>query len=259
MIQVLNIRKIGEQTIDGFIHFLSPYRLLCNSLKNISALKIGPARNVFYRQVYFTGIESLKTISVIACLIGIVIITQTMNITGLDAALTGKVLVWMVVRELGPLLTAIIVIARSCAAVAAELGSMKINGEIDGLKVMGISPLKYLVVPRITGITISMLVLAVYFQIISILGGLFLSSMLMGTPFFQHARTTFEVLNISEIGISVLKIFIFGLVVSAVSCYRGLLVNLSITEIPQATTLAVMQSLFSVFILDGLITLASYL
>ncbi len=259
MAQVLNIRKIGEYSINAFTHFAAPYRLLYDCLRHIMSLKVHPSRTVLYRQIYFTGIESLKTVSIIACLVGIVIITQAMNIGGLNAALTGKILLWMVVRELGPLLTAVIVIARSGTATAAELGSMKINGEIDNLKVMGISPLNYLIVPRVAGITVSMVTLTVYFQIVCVIGGLFVSSVIMGTPFLQHAQTMFGALTVFEVGLSLLRSLVFGLVISAVSCYRGLMVKLSITEIPRATTAAVMQSLFSIFIFDGLITLISYL
>lgn len=259
MAQVVNIQKIGGYSINAFTHFAAPCRLLYDCLRHITSLKIYPARTVFYRQIYFTGIESLKTVSIIACLVGIVIITQAMNIAGLNAALTGKILIWMVVRELGPLLTAVIVIARSGTAIAAELGSMNINGEMDSLKVMGISPLNYLIVPRVMGLTASMFTLTVYFQIVCVIGGLFVSSVIMGTPFLQHAQTMFGALNVFEVGISVLKSVAFGLVISAVSCYWGLGVKSSITEIPQATTMAVMQSLFSVFIFDGLITIISYL
>jgi len=259
MIHALNIQKVGEYTINAFTHFAAPYRLLYNSLRRISSLKIPPARTIFYRQIYFTGIQALKTVSIIACLIGIVITTQTTSITGLNAALTGKILIWTVVRELGPLLTVIIIIARSGAALTVELGSMKINGEIDGLKVMGISPLNYLIVPRVAGITVSVLILTVYFQIVSVIGGLFVSSLLTGTSFFQHARVVFSALNLFEIGISASKSIVFGLVISVIACYQGLRVKSSINEIPQATTIAVMHSLFSVFMCDGLITLVSYL
>lgn len=259
VIQPLNVQKIGERTINTVAHFTAPYRLGYNALTHTASLKVTPVRTILYKQIYFTGIEALKTVSIIAGLIGIVIITQTASIAGLNSALVGKILIWTVVRELGPLLTAIIIIARSGSAIAAELGFMKVNGEIDSLKVMGISPLNYLIVPRVIGITVSVLILSVYFQIFSIMGGLFLSSLFTGTSFYQYARTIFSALNLFEVSISLLKSLVFGLIISAVSCYQGLRVKSAITEVPQATTVAVMQSLFSVFIFDGLITLISFL
>ncbi|MEW6213743.1 MAG: ABC transporter permease [Nitrospirota bacterium] len=258
MIQIINIQRIGENIINAIRHSKGSYELFLNSIKNISALKVVPVRAVIYRQIYFTGIEALSKIATIGALIGIVIITQVTNIVGLNALLTGKILLWTVVRELGPLFAAIIIIARSCTAVASELGSMKVNREVDSLRIMGIDPLDYLIVPRIIGITVSVFILTFYFQIIAIAGGLALSSIFIDIPFLQHLRGIFSALSLFEIGVSLLKSTVFGMVISTVACYHGFRVQLSITEIPQATTIAVMQSLFLVFIFDGIITIISF-
>jgi phospholipid/cholesterol/gamma-HCH transport system permease protein len=259
MARSLNIQRIGEIAIDSAVSLPGPCRLLSDSLRHIANLKIVPTRMVFYKQIYFTGIQALKIISVIAALIGIVIITQVASLAGLNSALIGKILIWTVVRELGPLLTVIIVIARSCTAMSSELGTMKIGGEIDSLGLMGISPLHYLVVPRVAGTTVSLLVLTLYFQIIAVTGGVVATSMLMDASFLQQMRAIFSELSPFEIAIPALKSVVFGLAVSSISCYHGLRVKSSITEIPQVTTVAVMQSLFSVFLLDGAITVATYL
>jgi phospholipid/cholesterol/gamma-HCH transport system permease protein len=216
-------------------------------------------RSVFYRQLYFSGIEALSKIALIGVLIGIVIITQVMNIVGSNAVLTGKILLWTVVREFGPLLAAIIIIARSCSAIASELGSMKINREVESLRIMGIDPLRYLIIPRIAGITTSVFILTFYFQITAIAGGLALSAIFMDIPFFQHLRGIFSALSLFEIVASLLKSAVFGLAISIVSCYHGFGVKASITEIPQASTRAVMQSLFLVFVSDGIITIIFFL
>ena len=258
MARFFNIQKIGETAIDAAVRLTGPYSLLYKCLRNIPVLKAAPVRAVFCKQIYFTGIRALKTVSLISIIVGIVIMTQVANITGVNSGVTGKILTWAVVRELGPLMTAIIVIARSCTATSVELGTMRLGGEIDSLKLMGIDPLDYLVVPRVAGITISLLVLTFYFQIFAVAGGLLASSMLIGASFVQQARTIISSFSPFEFVVPALKVIFFGLAVSSASCYHGLGVK-SATEVPQAASTAVMQGLFFVFLLDGAITVATYL
>ncbi len=252
------IQKLGEKTLTAIKHSIETFELFCNSLKNMSALNTLPVRRVLYKQIYFTGIESLRSTATIGIVIGIVIITQVSNIIGLNTILIGKVLVWSVIRELGPLFAAKIIIARSASAIASELGSMKINKEITLLKIMGIDPLEYLIVPRIAGITISIVILTFYFQIFSIIGGLILSSIFIDAPFLPHLKSIFSTLSIYEIGVSVLKSVVFGLTISTISCYHGFRVQSSIREIPIATATAITKSQSLVLILDGIITIALY-
>ena len=259
MIQIINTQIIGRNIINAIRYLRGYYELSYYFIRNISALHITPVRSVLYKQIYFTGIEALGTIIVIGTLIGIVIITQVANIVGLNAPLTGKILIWTVVRELGPLFAAIIIIARSSTAISSELSSMKINRELDSLRTMGINPIDYLIVPRIVGVTVSVFILAFYFQVMAIAGGLVFTSIFWETPFFQHLKGIFSTLNFFEVMVSMSKSLVFGLIISAVTCYQGLSVHSSITEIPKAATKAVMQSLFLVLILDGVITFISFI
>ncbi len=251
-------QKIGRNIINAFKYLEGYYELFCYSIRNISLLRRAPIRSVFYKQIYFTGIEAMSKVAAIGILIGIVIITQIVNLAGSNAVLTGKILIWTVVRELGPLLAAIIIIARSGTAISSELGSMKVNREADSLRIMGINPVDYLIVPRIAGITVSVFILAFYFQVMAIAGGLAFTSIFLDLPFLQHLKGIFSALRIFEVVVSLSKSLVFGLLISIVSCYQGFSVKSSITEIPQAATRAVMQSLFLVFIFDGIITVISF-
>jgi len=251
--------RIGKHILGSIQHVRGSYRLFFKTLGYLSYLKILPVRIILYRQIYFTGIEALNRVVAMGILIGIVIITQVFNIVGFNPVLIGRILVWTVVRELGPLFVAIIVIARSCTAIASELGSMKANREIDAINIMGIDPYAYLIMPRIIGISVSVLMLAFYFQISAIAGGLIVSSLFTDIRFYEQLKAIFSVLSIPQVTVSLVKSAIFGLLISTVSCYHGLRVQSSITEIPQVTTFAVMQSLFIVFIFDGIITIVSYI
>jgi phospholipid/cholesterol/gamma-HCH transport system permease protein len=217
-----------------------------------------PITQVFLKQLYFTGLESLKIIIIISLSIGTVLITQIISLVGVgNETLIGKVLVWVVIRELGPLLTAIVVIARSGTAIATELGYMKINGEIDCIESLGIPTERYLIMPRIFGVASAVVILTIYFEIFSILGGFLVASFGWHVSLEAFSQGIFSSLTIMELVVSVVKSLVFGIFLTAACCMQGLKVGRSITQIPQAATKGVMQSLFLVCILDGIITLAS--
>jgi phospholipid/cholesterol/gamma-HCH transport system permease protein len=231
--------------------------MLGQALKNTLSIQQrgNPAiRKVLLKQVYFTGLEASGIIITIAVILGAVIITQVVSLVGTNGSLSGKILVWVVLRELAPLLTAIIVIARSGTAIAAELGSMKLNGEIDVLEMMGIPSESYLILPRILGVTASVVFLAFYFVLSSCVASFLIASLVWHIPYQQFVQGIMASLGALEVIVLVCKSLVFGLIVSATCCCYGLSVNRSATEIPQAATKAVMTSLFAVFILDGLIT-----
>lgn len=213
-----------------------------------------PVRTVFYKQVYFTGIEAVNKITLLALILGIVAITQIHAVIGANAELTNKILVWIMVKELGSLLTALIVITRSGTAIASELASMQVNAEIKSLMRMGIDPKQYLILPRIVGITVSIFCLAFVFQFASIFGGVLVTSYVLDFPLGSHLDGIVSALDVSDIVASALKSLAFGIIISTVASYHGFNVKTSITEIPQAATRAVMHSLILIFVVDGIIT-----
>lgn len=219
------------------------------------------ASRILYKQVYFTGIEAFPIISWIALLLGIIIITEAISILPQIGGerFIGKIMVWVVIRELGPLLAAIIVIARSGTAIAAELGSMKINNEVMAIDAMGIDPKKYLVMPRVIGASLAIFTLTFYFETISVLGGYLLAGFGKRMSFNVYANSILESLEITDVIASLLKSLFFGLIIGAVCCYHGLKVGRSITEIPQETTRAVITSLFLIFVVDGMVTIVFFM
>lgn len=214
-------------------------------------------RKVLLKQLYFTGLEATGIVVTVAVILGAVVITQVVTLVGSNGALTGKILVWVVMRELAPLLTAIIVVARSGTAIAAELGSMKINGELDSLEMMGISTEHYLLFPRIIGVTGAQNVLMVYFVMASMVASFVVASLGWHISFEQFSQGILSALGIKEVVVLFSKSTLFGLCISATCCSYGLSVDRSVTEIPQAATKAVMTSLMVVFLLDGLLTYLS--
>jgi len=254
------LHRLGRRTIHVVTYTAGAFYLFLRTQRRLAALRLAPVRTVLLRQIYFSGIEPLATIGFIGALIGVVIITQVTNTMGPDASLTGRILVWTVVRELGPLVTAILVVARSCAAVASELGTMRVHNEVNSLVTMGIDPHGYLIVPRIFGITVGIVILTFYFQLAAIGGGLLLSSLLfVDVQLVHHFAGILAQVSPFDLGISLLKSVVFGTIVSTVSCYHGFRVRESMTEIPKVTAVAVLHSLLLVVASDGVITIASFL
>jgi phospholipid/cholesterol/gamma-HCH transport system permease protein len=255
------IERLGRWALTLVVSLMDVAGIIAAAFKSVpNPLSPGwrPVMLVFLKQVYFTGIESLKIIIIISLTIGTVLITQIITLTGAgNESLIGKVLVWGVVRELGPLLTAIIVIARSGTAIATELGYMKITGEIDSIESLGIPVEQYLIMTRVFGATTAVIILTIYFEIFAILGGFLVASLGWHVPFDTFSQGVFSTLTLTELSISLVKSFFFGLFLTAACCKYGLGVGKSTTQIPQAATKGVMQSLFLVFILDGVITFAS--
>lgn len=216
---------------------------------------------VLLKQVYFAGFEALSIVSWIALILGLVIVTQALSILSKlgGEGVVGDILVWVVIREVGPIFSAIIVIARSGTAIASELGSMKISKEIDALELIGIDPMHYLIMPRVIGMAMSVFALTFYFEIIAVLGGYLLAGFEKSMSFTVYISSVASALGFVEIFASLLKSALFGLIIGAICSGRGLMVEKSITEIPQQTTKAVIGSFKAVFVFDAVITLVFFM
>lgn len=250
---------IGDRLSETLSGLLELGEMIISSFGDaVSAMKERrrPVLNVYLRQVYFSGLEAVRIILAMALIIGTVIIAQIASIAGgTSGFLAGKLMTWIILRELGPLLVAIIVIARSGTAVAAELSQMKIGGEMESLTILGIPVGGYLVMPRILGIATALVMLTIYFEVTALLGGFLVASIGWNVPFELYQQGIFSVLTPGGVLASLMKSAMFGLVVASVCCSNGLKVGRSVTQIPQAATRAVMQSLLLVLLLDGLMSL----
>lgn len=235
------------------------FLLLAYAASAWRVLRIRPIRTVFYRQIYFTGWEPSRTLALLALLCGAMVATQTIRLAGGDSSLVVKSMAWVIVRELGPLLAALIIIARSSPAIASELALMKHRGEIASLQQMGIPPLDYLIVPRIFGLTLSVMALTIHFQFVAIGGGLAISALFQDVSFIDQVERFLSLVNPFELLQSVIKGLWFGLIIAAISCYHGLSVGESLTEIPQVVIKAVTHSMLVVFLCNALFKLPGFL
>lgn len=253
------VATLGRRALDIFITVFDLIALIAGAFTSIVAVVAKgrrPVLQVCLKQVFFTGNEAFKVIFVISIAVGIAIIAQMSNVTDAGrGSLIGKVFVWIVIREIGPLITALVVIARSGSAIAIELGQMKLKGEIEYLEALGISGEHYLLMPRILGVGVALFVLNVYFDLLAVSSGFIVAWLGWQIPLSLIKQGIISVLTLNELLISCSKSALFGVVIATVSCRAGLKVGDSITQIPQAGTKAVIQAMIIVFVVDVLISL----
>lgn len=205
------------------------------------------------RQLELVGVSSLGIIGLMSFLVGIVIAQQgavqleqfgaevyTVNLTGRLA-----------MRELGVLMTAIMVAGRSGSAFAAQLGTMKLTEEVDAMRTIGVSPVEALVIPRVLAAVMMMPLLGFYSAVLAIIGGAFISDLVLGIPFVTFLLRIQEVVPIRDLWVGLIKAPFFGMIIAMAGCYQGMQVKANAEEVGLRTTMAVVQAIFMVIVLDA--------
>ena len=266
LLRVVNVtlNRAGRKALAPFEYTLEVFLMIYLSFRAAVFDQAQGLRTVFSvvsAQIYFTGFQALPLISVLALASGsIVILQSSTNLTLLGGgAILGDLMVAIVVRELAPLLTALIVIARSGTAVASEIGSMRVNREIEALESMGIHPLSYVVFPRLLGGILSVVCLAVYFVMVACMGGYLVVASLHDLPFMFYTDSLARAFSSADLGLFFLKNTFSGAIIFMISCYQGFLVKQSPHEVPQVTTKAVVNSVIYVVLFNMTVTILFYL
>jgi phospholipid/cholesterol/gamma-HCH transport system permease protein len=217
--------------------------------------------SVIAAQVYFTGWQAIPLISVLSLAAGgVVILQSSANLSLLGGSgVIGNLLVVIIVREIGPLMTALVVIARSGTAVSSEVGNMRANREIEALESIGINPLSYIVFPRIVGGVISVVCLAFYFVFIALVGGFMLTKLIHDMSFSFYFDSLANAIAFEDVWLFLLKNTFSGMIIFVVSCYQGLSVKRSPTEVPIVATQAVVNSIIYVVVFNLAVTALFYL
>jgi phospholipid/cholesterol/gamma-HCH transport system permease protein len=208
------------------------------------------------RQIRTIGAESFFLIGLIGVFTGMVLGLQgefTLRKFGSEGAL-GTVVSLVLVRELGPVLTALMIAARAGSAMAAEIGSMQVTEQLDALTVMAIDPIQYLVSPRILAAVISFPLLTSMFDVIGIMGGYGVGVGLMGAPSASYYNGIAQNLTGDDIRGGLYKALVFGLIVAWVSCYKGYNAERMATGVSRATTAAVVLSSVLILVFDYFLT-----
>jgi phospholipid/cholesterol/gamma-HCH transport system permease protein len=155
-------------------------------------------------------------------------------------------------REMGAMMTAIIMAGRTGASFAAQLGTMRVNEEIDALSSMGIDPMEFLVVPRMIALMVMMPLLALYANFMGILGGMVVGVGMLDLGAFEYVEQTRRSVSLTQINIGIIKAVVFGVLVAVAGCLRGMQCGNSSQAVGMAATSAVVTSIVLIIVTDGL-------
>lgn len=231
------------------------------SLTHINRGHFGPFLDVVIKQVKFTGLQAFRIIGFISILIGgLTIMNALPALEGVGRKqLISSILIFVIVREIGPLITGIVIIVRSGSAITAELATQKLNKEIDALELHGIDPYQYIVLPRLFGGAIATLTLLIYFDGIAFIGGYLVAEMLnVDINPREFFGDVLGALTLGDIFTSVFKGIVFGLIIPLVCTYHGFLPT-KLFEVPIFVSRAVVRSLLALFVVGGIISTIFYL
>lgn len=199
------------------------------------------------------GLDGLPILGLMSLLLGMILAfmsalqLQQFGATVYVASLVGI----SMVKELGPILTAILVAGRSGSAFAAEIGTMQVNEEVDALLVMGFDPLRFLAVPKVLAAMVVVPILTLYSSLFGIVGGLLIGVALLDLTTYTYINETHSILNLFDIVSSLVKSLVFGVIIAGIGCQRGFRVQGGAEEVGVQTTSAVVASLFMIIVIDS--------
>lgn len=201
-----------------------------------------------------SGPEALPIVALISFLVGLIMgFVGAVQLQQFGASIYVANLVGLaMVREMGAIMTGIIMCGRTGAAFAAQLGSMKVSEEIDALQTMGLSPIEFLVLPRMLALIIMMPLLVLFADFIGIIGGLAVSLMVLDVTFQQYINQTIRAIDLVQFSTGIIKASVFGVIVAATGCLRGMQCGNSSSAVGLATTSAVVTGITGIIVADAL-------
>ena len=225
------------------------------SIRNIKQVRWGD----FVNAAVEAGISALPIVGLVAFLIGVILSFQAaigMQQFG-AVSFVGPLAALGIVREMGPLITAILLAGRSSAAFAAEIGTMTVNSEVDALVTGGLSPIRFLVVPRVLAGILVAPILTLFADIVSIFSSM-LTMQIYGIPFINFYNGMLAAVDVEDVLSGLVKATLFGVVVSAMGCLRGMQTGTGAAAVGISATRAVVSSIVMIVLVDGIFAYISY-
>jgi phospholipid/cholesterol/gamma-HCH transport system permease protein len=204
-----------------------------------------------------TGVEGLPIISLIALLLGLILaFMSSVQLQQFGANIyIARLLSLSMVRELGPIMTAILVAGRSGSAFAAEIGTMKVNEEVDALIVMGLDPMFFLTLPKVIAAIIVVPLLTIYADLLGIIGGLIVCVGLLDITVHSYIQEAKYILTVFDFTSSFIKTLFFAFLIAAIGCQRGFQVRGGAAAVGTATTSAVVAAIFLIIVVDSIFSI----
>jgi len=202
------------------------------------------------------GVRSFPVVIITAAFTGMVLALQ--SFTGFKRfgaeTMVGTVVALSMTRELGPVLTGLMVSGRVGSAMAAELGTMRVTEQIDALYTLATNPIKYLIVPRFLASTFMLPILVIFADVIGIVGGYLVSVQILGTNPTLYVRRTWNYLELNDLYSGLIKALFFGMIIAIISCYQGFNAQGGAEGVGKATTRAVVFSSLTILVSNYFIT-----
>ena len=216
--------------------------------------------SLFVQQCMQVGVHSIPVVLITGAFTGMVLALQTAAAFRLFGAenLVATVVAISMTRELGPVLTGLMVAGRVGSAMAAELGTMRVSEQIDALHALATNPVQYLIAPRIWAATLMLPCLVIFSDLFGILAGRFIAVNVLGNSPVIYFKRTIQFLEIGDIGIGLLKAALFGLALGLIGCHQGYTVRGGAREVGYAVNRAVVLSICSIFAINYLVTAAFF-
>ncbi len=230
----------------------SVFVILAETCLRLPSIFHGPGKNIFFRQVYFSGIEALPILSIAALLAGYLALHQLFGVLGRDLQLTLDVFRSMLVQEGAVLMVALFVLARSGSAMSSELAGMRLNGEIPAIWRLGIDVAEFLVIPRVAACAVSVAALAVYVQMLLVFGGIALMALFHEWDYLLAMDKFLRGIQPAQAILTVFRTLAFGASIAAVACSSGLRAKPGPSGVPIATRGAVVTGFAAILILQAL-------
>ncbi|MDP1852759.1 MAG: ABC transporter permease [Candidatus Omnitrophota bacterium] len=213
-----------------------------------------------FEQMKKIGVDSLLIVSIVAVFTGIILALQTAyQMQKLSSEIyIANIVALSLVRELGPVLTALIVAGRSGAGITAEIGTMTVTEQVDALYTLASNPVKYLVVPRFLSLAFVLPVLTLYSDLIGVFGGYFIGVYRLGIASNMYITLTFDALAFKDLFTGLLKALFFGMIIAIVGCFEGLKAEGGAEGVGKATTTSVVISFVAIIAADCFFTFLFY-
>ena len=257
------VEEIGRETAKIWRDIRSQVSFIGETTAALVHAAIHP-NSVRWRDVWQicerAGADALPIVSLISFLLGMILAFQSavpMERFGAEIFVADLIGLAML-RELGPLMTAILLAGRSGAAFAAEIGTMRVNQEVDALETMGLNPVRFLVTPRIIAAVLMTPLLSIYSDLVGVLGGA-LTMQSFAIPFSTFLTEVDSAVNLTDFLAGFIKSFVFAILVAGIGCLRGLQTAAGASAVGESATRAVVSGIILLVVVDGLFALAYYI
>lgn len=251
------LARLGEATLRGLEGLAAPVAFVGEvtlALGRLAALRARFPVHDFWLYVQRTGAQALPIVTLIGFLIGLILAFMgAVQLLRFGATIYVADLVALaMLREMGAVMTAVVMAGRTGAAFAAQLGTMKVTEEIDALRTLGISPIEYLVLPRTLALVAMMPLLCLYADFWGIVGGVFVSATMLDLTITQYLNETFAAATLTDLALGVVKSVIFGALVAVAACFQGMRTGDTASAVGDSATRAVVNGIVLIIVTDGI-------